>query len=114
MNWSGMAPTGGAARPMRPRRIAALTERNASLDAAKGALERSARELGAAHEALAAEQHEGRQQLEAKSAQLSECQGARQMAEGGGELPVFQLTELVDELARSSDEEDMDEGITPG
>lgn len=26
MNWSGMAPTGGAARPMRPRRIAALTE----------------------------------------------------------------------------------------
>ena len=26
MNWSGIAPTGGAARPMRPRRIAALTE----------------------------------------------------------------------------------------
>ena len=26
MNWSGMAPTGGAARPIRPRRIAALTE----------------------------------------------------------------------------------------
>ena len=26
MNWSGIAPTGGAARPMRPRRSAALTE----------------------------------------------------------------------------------------
>ena len=26
MNWSGIAPTGGAARPIRPRRSAALTE----------------------------------------------------------------------------------------
>ena len=30
------------------------------------------------------------------------------------ELPAFQLTELVDELARSSDEEGLDdEGLTP-